>query len=162
MKSGKNHSQLKWVSTKKRVIFLSHSSENQDEAKIIYDFLNYIIGGIPKFRNLYEVFFAPISLPKSIEDSTWQDTLIREVAESYSFISYCTPNSITSRWSNFEIGVAYDKIKRSSDKNTINIAPLASSCMKMDIGRSILESKVIHFKIPYHLSLNQSKNQLKT
>lgn len=129
------------VDPNKYTIFISHSSEDEDKALHIYDFLIFIIqkfiqngpgNNLFTSNTKYEVFFSPISLQNIKSTSKeWNNGLISALEKTDCFISFVTPNTIYSKWANYEYGFI------SSRKPMPNII-LLNNNEKVDLDRAII------------------------
>lgn len=91
---------------KKKTIFLSHSSKDEELAKSLYNLLNLYIQD-NKLQNKYDIFYSPISLNTFEKYSNdWKEKIKIAAKGCAKFVVLWTPNSIKNRWVNYELGIA--------------------------------------------------------
>lgn len=100
-------------------IFISYSEKDHYLVEYIYDILiNFINDN--KLSKEYEIFYARKKLTEDAGSSQWKTKIRNNMKES----SYClvvfTPNSVVSRWVNYELGLA------TASKNMKKIIPLST------------------------------------
>lgn len=89
-----------------KTIFLSHSGQNRDVAYAIYNILNQYIED-KKLKKEYKIFFSPESLKRVKENSQdWKQAIMDNIKKASTILVLWTPQSLSNRWVNYEMGMA--------------------------------------------------------